>query len=152
LISLPKVSQDQGHRPPHGLIDYIDTKAKCHLKKFTCKGTLRQVFIRGNRREIQPVMLVFRPISVNCCPSNLLSSLYFNSPPLLPLPCVSTYTVNTYTVCKWGGVLGSGPHTDKHLPQSLLRGQCSDDDILLCLLWVLSFYGPPPLSNVNKKL
>ncbi len=26
----------------HGLINYIDTKAKCrHLKKLTCKGTLR---------------------------------------------------------------------------------------------------------------
>ncbi len=31
----------------HGLISFIDTKAKCrHLKKLTCKGTLRQVFIR----------------------------------------------------------------------------------------------------------
>jgi hypothetical protein len=30
----------------HGLIDYIDAKAKCrHVTKFTCKGTLRQVFI-----------------------------------------------------------------------------------------------------------
>jgi hypothetical protein len=30
----------------HELINYIDTKAKCrHLNKFTCKGTLRQVFI-----------------------------------------------------------------------------------------------------------
>jgi hypothetical protein len=30
----------------HWLINYIDTKAKCrHLKKLTCKGTLRQVFI-----------------------------------------------------------------------------------------------------------
>ncbi len=30
----------------HALINYIDIKAKCHnLKKLTCKGTLRQVFI-----------------------------------------------------------------------------------------------------------
>jgi hypothetical protein len=30
----------------HGLINYLDTKTKCrHLKKFTCKGTLQQVFI-----------------------------------------------------------------------------------------------------------
>ncbi len=30
----------------HGLINYTDTKAKCrHLKKLTCKETLRQVFI-----------------------------------------------------------------------------------------------------------
>jgi len=31
----------------HGLINYIGTIAKFHhLKKFTCKGTLQQVFIR----------------------------------------------------------------------------------------------------------
>ncbi len=31
----------------HGLINYIDTKAKCrHLKKLTWKGTLWQMFIR----------------------------------------------------------------------------------------------------------
>jgi hypothetical protein len=35
-----------GEAGEHGLINYIDTQAKCHLKKFTCKGTLRQVFIR----------------------------------------------------------------------------------------------------------
>jgi hypothetical protein len=29
----------------HGLINYIDTNGKCrHLKKYTCQGTLRQVF------------------------------------------------------------------------------------------------------------
>ncbi len=44
----------------HGQIKYIETKAKCrHLKKLTCKGTLRQVFIRVYRLEIQSVMLVF---------------------------------------------------------------------------------------------
>jgi hypothetical protein len=43
-----------------GLINYKETKAKCrHLKKFTCKGTLRQVFIRVYRLEIQSVMLVY---------------------------------------------------------------------------------------------
>jgi hypothetical protein len=41
------------------LIKYQNTKAKCcHLKKFTCKGTLWQVFIRVFRLEIQSVMLV----------------------------------------------------------------------------------------------
>ncbi len=31
-----------GEESGHGLINYIDTKAKCrHLKKLTCKGTLR---------------------------------------------------------------------------------------------------------------
>ncbi len=46
------------------LINYIDTKAKCRqLKILTCKGTLRQVFIRVYRLEIQSVMLVFS----TCC-------------------------------------------------------------------------------------
>jgi hypothetical protein len=52
---IPGWSQVCGHvsvPPPHGqlqgevhgLINYIDTIAKCrHIKKFTCKGTLRQV-------------------------------------------------------------------------------------------------------------
>ena len=43
----------------HRQINKIDTKAKCrHLKKLTCIGTLRQVFIRV-RLEILSVMLVF---------------------------------------------------------------------------------------------
>ncbi len=38
----------------HGLITQIDTKAQCrHLKKLTCKGTLRQVFLRVYRLVIQ---------------------------------------------------------------------------------------------------
>ncbi len=44
----------------HGLINFIDTKANCRrLKTLTNKGTLRQVFIRDYRLEIQSVMLVF---------------------------------------------------------------------------------------------
>ncbi len=45
------------HRTPeytieHGLINYKDTKTKCRrLKKLTCKGTSRQVFIRVYRLE-----------------------------------------------------------------------------------------------------
>jgi hypothetical protein len=43
-----------------GLINYTDTKAKCrHLKTLTYKGTLRQLFIRLYRLEIQSVILVF---------------------------------------------------------------------------------------------
>ncbi len=38
----------------------IYTKAKCpHPKNLTCKGTLRQMFIRVYRLDIQSVMLVF---------------------------------------------------------------------------------------------
>ncbi len=41
-------------------MDYTDTKAKCrHIKKFTWKGSLRQVFIRVYRLVIQLVMMVF---------------------------------------------------------------------------------------------
>ncbi len=35
---------------------------------------------------------------------------------------ISTITVYTYTVCE-GTVWGSGPQTDKHLPQSPFTGQ-----------------------------
>jgi hypothetical protein len=46
--------------PTHGLINYIDTRAKYrHVGKLTSKGILRQVFIRVYRLEIQSVMLVF---------------------------------------------------------------------------------------------
>ncbi len=42
------------------LINYIDTKPKCrHLKKFNCKETLRQVFIRVYKLKIHTVVLEF---------------------------------------------------------------------------------------------
>ncbi len=42
-----KYGGKQKRNPVHGLINYIDTKAKCrHLKILTCKRTLRQVLIR----------------------------------------------------------------------------------------------------------
>jgi hypothetical protein len=37
----------------HGLINYTDTKAKFHLKKFTCEETLRQMFVRVYKLEIR---------------------------------------------------------------------------------------------------
>ncbi len=44
----------------HGLMIYIDAKAKCRrLNILTCNGTLQQVFIGVYRLEIQSVMLVF---------------------------------------------------------------------------------------------
>jgi hypothetical protein len=66
-----------------GLVKYIDTKAKCrYLKKLTCKGTLRQVFIGFYRLERQSVMLVFLPQLCDlCCPSNNLSD---SAPPPPP--------------------------------------------------------------------
>ncbi len=101
------------------LINYIETKAKGrHLKILTCKGTLRQVFIRVYRLEIQSVMLVFfDPALWTVAP------LTFSLVQLPPLLCVNKYTVYTYTVCKGGGGSGgSGPQTNKHLPQSPFTG------------------------------
>ncbi len=83
----------------HGLNNYIKTKAKgSHLKKFTCKGTLRQVFIRVYRLELHfNYMLVF--LTQLCELLTLQYSLWFNSSPPHPhpLPCV-----NKYKVCKRG--------------------------------------------------
>ncbi len=82
-------------------------------------------------------MLVF---STRLCELLLLSpSLWFTSPSS-PLPCVNKYTV-TRIQCVRGCGGGPGPRTDKHLPQSLFTGQFLEDDILHCLLRVLSFFG-----------
>jgi hypothetical protein len=56
-ISLPTWDTKVGYF--HELINYTDTKAKCHLKILTCKKILRPVFIRVYGLEIQSVMLVF---------------------------------------------------------------------------------------------
>jgi hypothetical protein len=71
----------------------------------TCKGTLRLVFIRVYRPDIQSVMLVFFSTQIcellQCCTSNLLSGSILTSP---PLPCVYKYIVYMYSVqCVWGG-------------------------------------------------
>jgi hypothetical protein len=86
-------------------------------KKLTCKGPLRQVLIRVYRLVIQSGILIFRPSFMNCCPSNFLSG---SSLPPPPLPCVIKYTARIQ--CVRGGI-GSGPQTDKHLPQSPFAGQ-----------------------------
>ncbi len=59
----------------HGLINYIDIKAKCcQLKKFTYNGTLLQVFIRVYRLVIQSVMLEFSTQLWELLPLSLVSS------------------------------------------------------------------------------
>ncbi len=81
-----------------GLINYIDTEAKCrHLKILTYKGTLRPVskFIVWIYSQS---CWYFRSSFVSFCPSPLLSGST-----LPPLPCVNKYTVFRYTVCKGGG-------------------------------------------------
>jgi hypothetical protein len=99
---------------------YVDIKEKCNfLKKLTCKkGTLREMFIRVYRLEIQSVLLVFSTQLCELLP--LQPSLWFNSPPPHASLCEYTkyckYTV-LYSVAE-REVWGSGPPTDKHLPQS----------------------------------
>ncbi len=66
----------------HGLNNYTVTEAKFrHLKKLTCKGTSRQVFIRVCRLEIQSVMLVFSTQLCELLPSPLLSGSTLSHPP-----------------------------------------------------------------------
>ncbi len=78
----------------------MDTNAKCRLlKKLTCKGTLRQVFITVYRLEIQSVMLVF---TNQLCELLPLKPFWINSLPPSPLLYVNKYTVYTYTVRKGG--------------------------------------------------
>jgi hypothetical protein len=88
----------------HGLINYIETKAKgCHLRKFTCKGTLRQVFIKVYRLELHfnHMLVVLTQLCELFDP--LIFSLVQLFPPPHPLPCVNKYKVCIhYTVCKRG--------------------------------------------------
>jgi hypothetical protein len=111
----------------HGLINYIETKAKgCHLKKFTCKGTLRQVFIIVYRLELHfNHMLVFL--------TQLCEVLTLPSPH--PLPSVNKYKVCIhYTVCK-GGLRQINTCRKVSLQVNFL-----DDDILLwCQYTVVSW-------------
>jgi hypothetical protein len=69
-------------------------------KKFKCKGTLQQAFIRVHRLEMQSVMLVFSTQLCKLLP--LYPSLWFTSP---PSQCQSTvYTLKT--VCCREGMEG----------------------------------------------
>ncbi len=78
----------------HGLVNYIDTKAKCHHPKNGPVKGFAPVLIRVCRREIQSVMLVFFTQLCKLLP--LKPSLWFNSLPPPPSLCQST--VHTYSV------------------------------------------------------
>ncbi len=62
-------------------------------KKITCKGTLRQVFIRVYRLETVSHFGIFRPSFVNCCP-HLSGSI---------LPPVPMSECSIYRKCGGGG-------------------------------------------------
>jgi hypothetical protein len=131
LRSLFLEVQESGDR---GLLNFIDTKAKCGHKKKNLPGKrLWGRCLSGfvDERYCQSYWY-FRPSFMNCCPSNL-------SPP----PLLNKYTVYMYTLCKVGGMgfLGSWRHTDKHrrkFPLQVNFFRCRY--FTLSSIWILSFY------------
>ncbi len=129
----------------HWQINFKDNKTKCrHLKKLTCRGSLRQCLLEFIVWRYGQSWRYFRPSFLNYCPSNL----FCGSPPPSPPPFLCQSTV--YTACENGGdhVLQEfntlyltrfgnykiarppqtitrevrGPQTDKHLPQNPFTG------------------------------
>ncbi len=96
------------------------------------------LYIRVYRLEIQSVMLVFRPSFVNCC---LLTFCLIQLSPPPSLPYVNKYTVYTYSVCSGGGYGVLGLRQINICREVPLLVNFLDDNILHCLLWVLSFFG-----------
>ncbi len=98
----------------HGLINYIDSKAKCrHLKQF--------------------IMLIFSTQLCGCCPSPLLS---VQLPP--PPVWISILYRRIQCVREGYGVLRLRQiHPCRKVPLQVIF---LDDDIWHCLLWVLPFY------------
>jgi hypothetical protein len=110
-------------RCTHRLINYIDTKAKCHHA-----AGVYQSLHTGD--AMSKSCWYFRPSFVNCCPSNLLSGSNLPSPASL---CEIAYY---YCMGRGGvGVWGSGPQTDNTCRKSLYRSIFLDDDILLWSLY-----------------
>ncbi len=120
FTSLHLKSPVHGHRlcTPYELFNRIDTKSKCrHLKKLTCKGlwgrcTVYQSYWTGDTVSL---VGIFDPVLWSVAP--LTFSLVQLSPPPPPLP-VWISILYTRIHSRWGGVWGSMPQADKHLPQS----------------------------------
>ncbi len=83
-----------------------------HLKKLTCKETLRQMFVRVIDWSYSQSCWIFRPSFVNCCPSNLFSG---STSPLPPFLCQST--VYTDSVWLGGGAWGVLSPVGNHIRQ-----------------------------------
>jgi hypothetical protein len=73
-------------------------------EKFSCKGTLRQAFLRVYRPEIQSVVLVF---STQLCVLLVVTRLTFSLVQFSPCP-PSLYCLHVYSV----GIWDSGPRQD----------------------------------------
>jgi hypothetical protein len=117
-------------------------------KKFTCKRTLRQVFIKAYRLQIQSVMLVFGSPHPPFPPSLRqrtvwvavwsgggggycrIGTIYCRSLTLCNLTRFRTYNIARPPPQKKNQE-GRGPQTCKHLQQSTFTGKIYlDDDIL----------------------
>jgi hypothetical protein len=98
----------------------------------------REVFIRVYRLEIANFFRTFSHVvfSTQLYDPLPISLVQLSPPP--HLPCVNKCTVYTYRVYKGGGVLGSGPQADKHLPQSPFTGQFLMV-ITFCIVRILFF-------------
>ncbi len=83
----PKLFSQTAYITFHGLINNIDIKATSSTK-FTCKGILRQVFIRGDRRKFRQSIGIFDPALRTVAP--LTFSLVLLSSPF-PLSQYSRY-------------------------------------------------------------
>jgi hypothetical protein len=92
--------------------------------------TLRQVFIRVYRMEIQSVLLVFSTQLCEMLPRE--PSLRFSSPPP-PSLCELVCCIHVYIQCVRGWGMGFWT-SDKYTPaaESLYRAIFLDDDILHC--------------------
>jgi hypothetical protein len=88
----------------HGLINYIDTKAKwSHLKKLTCKETLRQVFIC-----LRPSPLLGFCLGWSKPLNNMVSNKTQHPPPS------HSHTLSVYTVL-WAGKGGGRVEPERRL-------------------------------------
>ncbi len=94
--------------PHHGLINYIDTKAKCrHLKYLSVKGLCGRCLPEFIDWRYRQYCWYFRPSFVQCCPSSFLH-VGSRLPPPPPTFPINKYSVYTYTVCKGRGIGGGG--------------------------------------------
>ncbi len=88
-------------------------------KKLACKGTLGLCLSEFIDWRYSQSCWYFRTSFVNCCPSDLLSDS------TLPTPSPFSVLISIlYTRIQCvRGVWGSGPKTDKHLPQTPFKGK-----------------------------
>ncbi len=115
----------------HGLINYIDIKAKCrHLKKsWPVKGLCGSCLSKFIDWRFSQSCWYFRLSLMNCCPSNIFSGS------TSPLPSVKVeYRQSVWLWPDWEPTKlldhpkqkprrGGAPQTDKHLSQSTFTGQ-----------------------------